>query len=435
MPERNTRSLTFKLGLGFLFTGLATMVVFGLVLYLFFQLVDRVTPGSRWAARIAIEELLEKEDWYKPEILSDFSSRYPEVRFRVKQSDEILFNSHPQGKNWQHFSPHECLREGLEDDSDTFRRNRRHGRPTYEHLEREGRSLTFFAPELERRISKPGRMFILPLAFVTVLTFVFLFLYVRRVLHPLEEIVRVTRAMSHGDLEVRLPSGSTQEFDLLYRSFNSMAERLQASFANQQLMLSHISHDLKHYLNRMKLTVEVDVDNEEVSQSLNEDIGEMLNYVERAREALRAGSGRDLYQKEVVDLPALICALTSESGFPCQCEPGLNAMVDPTWFTQLMRNLLENVNNHGEDGEVRLEPRNERFLLSVENKPLHTMDHESLPLLLQPFHRGDQARSGVAGSGLGLYIARAVAEGHGFDLTLSITENGRFRVEVEGPLL
>ena len=93
-------------------------------------------------------------------------------------------------------------------------------------------------------------------------------------------------------------------------------------------------------------------------------------------------------------------------------------------MAQLFSNLLANALTYGSPDEpIRVEARHEdgTFLLSVANagKPIPEDDRE---LLFQPFYRG-AVRSSRQGLGLGLYIARQIALGHGGDLEVESDEH------------
>lgn len=98
-----------------------------------------------------------------------------------------------------------------------------------------------------------------------------------------------------------------------------------------------------------------------------------------------------------------------------QGEP-LRVMVDPQRFEQVLTNLVSNAIKYGAPGtEIVVEfIRHEgEVIVSVINQGAG-ISAEELPLLFERFHRARDARQGgVAGLGLGLYIARGLVEAHG----------------------
>jgi two-component system osmolarity sensor histidine kinase EnvZ len=58
---------------------------------------------------------------------------------------------------------------------------------------------------------------------------------------------------------------------------------------------------------------------------------------------------------------------------------------------------------------------------------------EDIPLLLQPFSRGEKART-LSGSGLGLAIVKRIADMHHGEIRLANHEHGGLLVEVRFPV-
>jgi signal transduction histidine kinase len=100
------------------------------------------------------------------------------------------------------------------------------------------------------------------------------------------------------------------------------------------------------------------------------------------------------------------------------------AMCDPDRVAQILANLLANAVRHGSDaGDIRvlIDGTGSRALsITVRNPGRITAD--AMPSLFNPFRRvrGEGApRDKTHGLGLGLYIARRIALGHGGDITVT----------------
>jgi signal transduction histidine kinase len=105
---------------------------------------------------------------------------------------------------------------------------------------------------------------------------------------------------------------------------------------------------------------------------------------------------------EAVDLGALARGLASErvavtvAGSP-------RATVDPTRIRQALANLVENGLRHGTTVTLEVEARDGLVVVDV------TDDGPGLDEGIDPFERGT---SGAGSTGLGLWLARAIAEAH-----------------------
>ncbi|OUC06613.1 hypothetical protein RY27_19960 [Litorilinea aerophila] len=95
---------------------------------------------------------------------------------------------------------------------------------------------------------------------------------------------------------------------------------------------------------------------------------------------------------------------------------GHQAEGDPERLEQVLRHLLSNAIKFSQDGqEVRVRSRylDGAWHLEVQDQGIG-VSAEEIPLIFQRFYRGQAARQGeIPGTGLGLYLARAIVEAHG----------------------
>ena len=118
-------------------------------------------------------------------------------------------------------------------------------------------------------------------------------------------------------------------------------------------------------------------------------------------------------------------------------EAPLWTVGDVTLIEQAVSNVIHNAvryNNPGGHVAVVLEPAHDRFRLRVFDDGPGVPD-EALALLTERSYRADDARTrSPGGQGLGLSIARGVAQRHGFEMTLRRSDAGGLEVEFQGPL-
>ena len=123
--------------------------------------------------------------------------------------------------------------------------------------------------------------------------FLLLYFYIRRLLAPIGKLQVATLEVSQGRLGHRIREPSSTEFEQLFSAFNAMAARLQALFANDVLLLGNLSHDLKFYLTRLKMTAEVDVVDHEAWRTIIDNLlDNARKYGVAIRIALTGEAGR-----------------------------------------------------------------------------------------------------------------------------------------------
>jgi len=270
-----------------------------------------------------------------------------------------------------------------------------------------------------------------------------------RMLSPLARITDATRIAATGSLShrIRLP-GRSDEFRELADAFDTMLARLEAQVAEQQRFAANASHELRTPLAITQTLLDV------ARSDPERDNGALLDrlHVVNARaidltEALLLLSRADQrsFPRGEVDL-SLIAEETAETLLPLAEQRGLTIETsgDVTATTgshalllQLSTNLVHNaiVHNLPEQGTVWVttSTRPESVELAVENTG-EKLAPQLVSTLAEPFRRGTgRIRSGHAGVGLGLAIAKSITQAHDGTLTLTPRAAGGLRAVVRLP--
>ena len=112
-----------------------------------------------------------------------------------------------------------------------------------------------------------------------------------------------------------------------------------------------------------------------------------------------------------------------------------NALVlgQPVALRRLFRNLIENAITYGGEARVMVQMRAEHVLVHIEDSG-PGIPPEARANVTQAFVRLETSRSRrTGGAGLGLTIARKIAESHGGALEIGDAKNGGARVSVTLP--
>ena len=107
--------------------------------------------------------------------------------------------------------------------------------------------------------------------------------------------------------------------------------------------------------------------------------------------------------------------------------------VQVTWLRRALRNLISNALRYGGSAEVSLLRAGGRVILRVDDSG-PGIPPDQVATMLEPFQRGEASRNrATGGAGLGLTLARAIAEQHGGELVLENRSEGGLRAEIRLP--
>jgi signal transduction histidine kinase len=105
----------------------------------------------------------------------------------------------------------------------------------------------------------------------------------------------------------------------------------------------------------------------------------------------------------------------------------------PTWLRRALRNLIDNAVRYGGSASVSLLREGSMLRVRVDDDG-PGIPEADLGRMTQAFTRGDPSRnSATGGAGLGLALARAIAEQHGGVLALANRDDGGLRAEIVLP--
>lgn len=197
-----------------------------------------------------------------------------------------------------------------------------------------------------------------------------------------------------------------------------------------QQFVGMVAHDLRGPLGVIATSLELLRDNRRRSRSGIEQhvlpatenaIRRMQRLVDDLFGAARIGAGRFHVRPFPMDLVEVARRVVEQHQTMSECHrlvleapPRLEGEWDPERVGQLLTNLISNAIRYSPDGgEVRVTviPRNTEVIIRVSDQGIGIRPDEK-PLIFEPFTRF-QHDPETEGLGLGLYIARAIAEAHG----------------------
>ena len=246
----------------------------------------------------------------------------------------------------------------------------------------------------------------------------------RSIVAPLTVLSSAVQRLSPDEELPPLPERGPLEIRQLARRLNGMAVRMRTAFRQRALAAAALSHDLMSPIARLKLRAEM-LPDEAVRGAMRCDLAEMETMIGDVLVYLRSGHGGE--PRRALHVPSLARTLVdefAEAGIQVAERRMDDPVVEgrPVALKRAVRNLLANAARHGRDPWIEVEADSTGVFIRVgDSGP--GIPPEDLPLVMEPFFRGERARATGGGSGLGLPTARLIAEAHGGTLDI-VSEPG-----------
>lgn len=267
----------------------------------------------------------------------------------------------------------------------------------------------------------------------------------RKALHPMAALAAEARGINERNLETRLPVPRAQdEVSDLSRTLNQMLERIDHAFASVRTFTGNASHELRTPISLLRTEIEVALyrpraaeEYRQVLRRLHEEAIRMTGLVENLLSLARADGGAEAIALAPIQVHALfhqLAATWTHAMNQAMLDFHVDATADDLFvlgdkqgIPRLLSILLENASKYTPPGgAVRLcatvEP--ERVLLSVCDTGIGIAS-EHRPHIFERFYRVTSASENIpTGSGLGLALAKWIADRHGTELLVE-SEPGR----------
>jgi signal transduction histidine kinase len=283
-----------------------------------------------------------------------------------------------------------------------------------------------------RRAIHRGWLFLAVIGVVAILIGLMFAAYLARwAIRPLRSAGVVARRIADGDLEARVPQSGPPEVRELARDLNVMTDRLGDRMRADREFAGNAAHQLRTPLAALRLSLEEARDGPdpraEVDHALEEADrlgGVVDSLLELARHRERGAERVDL-----VNLARHVVDETGNGSGPQVRLTGVGAILaDPSRVRQVVANLVDNARSHARSTvRVSVVPRGSDVVLCVEDDGPGVGEDERAKVF-DRFYRGLAQRG--AGSGLGLAVARDLAESDGATIVVGSSDLGGARFEV-----
>ncbi|MED4582848.1 ATP-binding protein [Brevibacillus choshinensis] len=253
---------------------------------------------------------------------------------------------------------------------------------------------------------------------------------------PLKKLIAAIERVAQGDLNVKVPVDTKDEYGKVSQTFNDMTFRLREAEEARRRLVADVAHELRTPLSIMQLKLEnyqqaghhvppemlLRIHDEVIRMSLLVDDLHVLSLVEAGRLSLgRKPLDLTVHLERIVDD---LKYEAEENGLDIRLytiSRPVTVMADARRITQVFFNLLTNA--------IRYTPRGGKITVEIEDRVVDRnaffarvsvidtgigIPAEHLLHLFDRFYRVDEARSRhTGGTGLGLSIAHHFVRAHG----------------------
>jgi heavy metal sensor kinase len=270
------------------------------------------------------------------------------------------------------------------------------------------------------------------------------YLLARKSLSPIEEMAAQAQSITSSDLSRRLSAATIDdELGRLARVINDLLERLNIEFSRQKRFLSDASHELRTPVAIIRGEADVALQDEQRNAAelrlalkvISDVSNELTAIIDDLFLISRADSGEIKPHFAEIDLAIIVAesirqlkSIADQKGVQITFEQSESVISgDEMLVRRLVRNLLDNAIKYNlENGRIRIKVQDRTLIIANTGDPIPEDKRE---LIFERLYRLDPSRSrsskeNRAGAGLGLSIAKWIADVHKAKITVGLSPNG-----------
>lgn len=283
----------------------------------------------------------------------------------------------------------------------------------------------FLLPEKEFIfIERSNKFLLISLFAVGGSAILFSIFFSRKLTNPIKKLDSAAKAISEGDLKSRVEIFGSDEISRLSETFNKMAQHLEKQESLRKKLITDVAHELRTPISAVRGEVEGMIDgliptDKQHLHSLYEEINRLRNILEGIEDLSQAEAGAIWLRKQIIKLRIFLnniierftkLFLDKGISFEIQCDEELSMNADPDRLSQIIVNLLTNAMKATDrDGKIWINAGKKNSEVFVEvGDTGHGIRPEDIPFVFERFYKVSEG-----GLGLGLAIAKDLAEAHG----------------------
>jgi signal transduction histidine kinase len=251
-------------------------------------------------------------------------------------------------------------------------------------------------------------------------------LVAKNITRPLSMMENGINDVMENKLRGRLEEEGPLEVQELIKRFNQLLEELDRIEKLRADLVSDVMHELRTPVTKIQGQLEGIEDgiyeaNPKLIKNLLDNTKQLEAIISRLQELIEIRSGVIKLKKVKVDIEEMLNSIVSgysKEGVKIvkKIENGLKLKVDPIRFRELLENLIGNAFKYTQKGEISVVASDEYIKVSDTGIGI---PKDELSNIFERFYRVDKSRSiETGGLGLGLAIAKEIAEAHGFNISV-----------------
>ena len=262
---------------------------------------------------------------------------------------------------------------------------------------------------------------------------------------PIKHIVESAEKVNLGDFDIRMKADTIEPFNKLAQAFNLMADNLQKTCAQKEIMLTAIPHELKTPLTKLSFMIEMGK-----ARKTKPELLQMLNEIEGGVCELQSAINQVIELTDLEDIDFFRTTLFKPyelfNNKTALLEPNLRHKVeldiDPNLMLRGNKNLLARAFYNVLTNSVRYASSKSLVTVLVEDDGAIVrveddgfgVSVEQQETVFEAFTKSDLSRgeNGV-GMGLGLAVVRLIMNKHGGTAKMSGSQFGGACVEMRWP--
>lgn len=257
----------------------------------------------------------------------------------------------------------------------------------------------------------------------------------RMSIQPLRQLAQAAAELGRNIERPPLAERGPTEVRHAASAFNTMQAQIRRYIQERTQMLAAITHDLQTPLTRIRLRLEK-VQDPELQARLVEDLSAVQTMIKDGLDLARSMNSEEPMQRTDFDsILDSVCADAAEAGQDVTLSglTGVPLAVQPNAMRRCLTNLIDNAVKYG--GYARVSARRDKNKVIVQVRDGGPgIPEDMLEAVFDPFFRLEGSRSrDTGGTGIGITIARNIAEKHGGRLYLRNHPEGGLVAVLELP--